>query len=119
MTKDLLINLFYSFFVLGFVINASYFYFLWRLFKYLKENHPEKFKELGEPSLWWNNSPRNGIRIMKFLFSKDLIFSRNINLSKNRSYARFFLVVGIADFILLFILFWSFFLAGYQEFKGG
>jgi len=117
--KDSLINVFYFFFVLDFVINAFYFYFLRKLLKLLKENYFEKFKELGEPSLWWNNSPRNTIRVLKFVFSKDPVFSSDINLSKTRNLVRIFLITGIVDFILLFILFWSFFLAGYQEFRGG
>jgi len=55
-----LMQIFYILFVTVFIINAFYFLFLRKLFNLLKNIYPEKFKELGEPSLWWNNSPRNG-----------------------------------------------------------
>ncbi len=88
-------------FVSGFAIIAFYFYFLRKVFILLKNNYPEKFKELGEPSLWWNNSPRNGINVVRFIGSKDPLFSTDTELRKTKNLALIFLYLGIIIFIIL------------------
>ena len=114
-----LIQIFYILFITAFIINVLYFFSLRRLFHLLKNKYPEKFKELGEPSLWWNNSPRNGIRIVRFLSSNDPLFSTEAELSRTRTFAIVFLFLGITIFITLLILFALFFFSGYKEFQGG
>lgn len=114
-----LMQTFYTLFVTAFIINVLYFFSLRKLFHLLKNKYPEKFTELGEPSLWWNNSPRNGIRIIRFLSSKDPLFSTDAELSRIRTFAVVFLCLGITIFIALFILFALFFFSGYKEFQGG
>lgn len=112
-------QIFYILFVTAIIINAFYFFFLRKLFNLLKNKYPEKFKELGEPSLWWNNSPRNGMRVLRFISSKDPLFSSDNELFKTRTFAVVFLCLYITIFITLLMLFFLFFFAGYKEFQGG
>lgn len=37
----------------------------------LKQQHPEKYKEMGEPHLLWNNSAKTTWTTMKFLFKRE------------------------------------------------
>jgi len=104
-----LMQLFYIFFVVSAINVILYFLSLRRLFDLLKNKYPEKYKELGEPSLWWNNSPRNTIRIVAFIFSKDSIFSSDRELSITKNFALLFLCVGIGIFIFLMVQFVLFF----------
>jgi high-affinity Fe2+/Pb2+ permease len=41
------------------------------LFKRLKLNHPAKYSEMGEPSLFWNNSMRTVWATLKYLFKRE------------------------------------------------
>lgn len=112
-------KLFQILFVIGFINTAFYFFSLRRLFNLLKEKYPDKFKELGEPSLWWNNSPGNGIRVLRFISSKDPIFSTDKELLTTRNFASFLLYAGMAILILLLVLFSLSFFGSYREFGGG
>lgn len=113
---DLLLKLFYILFGTDFVIVAFYFLFLSRLFNLLKNKYPDKFRELGEPSLWWNNSPRNGIRVVRFISSKDPIFANDKELLNTKKLTSTFLYIGLVNFLLLIILFFLFFITGNKEF---
>lgn len=42
-----------------------------RLFSLIKTRHPDKYKEMGEPSLIMNNSLRNNLAFMRFLFRRE------------------------------------------------
>ena len=39
-----------------------------RLYRLLRTRHPATFEALGSPSLPWNNTPRHGWLLAKFLF---------------------------------------------------
>ena len=41
------------------------------LFRILKSRHPSKFREMGEPSLFWNNSMKTGWATARFLFRRE------------------------------------------------
>ena len=41
------------------------------LFRRLKVRHYEKYNEMGEPSLLWNNSMKTGWTTIKFLFKRE------------------------------------------------
>jgi hypothetical protein len=43
---------------------------LW-LFRRLRLRHPSAFESAGSPSLFWNNSPRNNLVFIRFLFSSE------------------------------------------------
>ena len=41
------------------------------LFRRLKLRHLEKYTEMGEPSLFWNNSMKTGWATLKFLLKRE------------------------------------------------
>jgi Na+/melibiose symporter-like transporter len=41
------------------------------LFKKLKLRHPGKYSEMGEPSLFWNNSLKTNWKTLKYLFKRE------------------------------------------------
>ncbi len=56
--------------IIGFVNNLKYNRNLLKIFKYLENNQPEKFKELGQPGILKYSNPlflRNMFKILKFL----------------------------------------------------
>jgi hypothetical protein len=74
-----------------------------RLFKLLEARHPEKFSEMGRPSLIMNNSVSNNISFMKFLLKREY---RELNapLISNLGRAmRVFFVVFCVVFMFLFL----------------
>src|SRR5882724_11677010 len=48
-----------------------WFFLVSGLFRRLRSQHPDKFREMGEPSLFMNNSPRTTIALMKFMFGRQ------------------------------------------------
>lgn len=60
----------------------------------LKRDHTKVWMDLGEPSIFWNNSMRNGFRVMGFVFRRD-----NLNDKTLKS-----LKVAVAVFFILFTL---------------
>jgi hypothetical protein len=61
----------------------------------LKTKHPVKFKEMGEPHLFWNNSMKTTWTTMKFLFLRE---HKTLN-DKTLSF--------LSDFMLVFLLFYT------------
>ncbi|MGH8445447.1 MAG: hypothetical protein ACREVL_09270 [Solimonas sp.] len=57
-----------SVFYAGFVV--FYFWKVHALFVHLRTHEPETFRQIGEPSLFWNNSPANNFKLFAFLYSK-------------------------------------------------
>lgn len=91
--------------VFGLLVNSVYFFLLRKIFILLKTKYPEKYKELGEPSLFWNNSIRNGVRVLKFLFSNDPIILKDTSLLKLQKNTKLFLLIGIGVFVIALIVF--------------
>lgn len=58
-------------FAAGFVMVIIWLGCCVKLFSLLKARQPEKYKEMGEPSLIMNNSLRNNIAFMRFLFRRE------------------------------------------------
>ncbi|MDF1645157.1 MAG: hypothetical protein P1U80_13360 [Pseudomonadales bacterium] len=55
---------------LGVIVTVTvvvWFYQLTKLFNYLKLNHPDAYKEMGEPAIFTNNTPSNNVAFLKFL----------------------------------------------------
>lgn len=53
------------------VMVLVWFAMLITLFKRLKSKHPEKYIEMREPSLFWNNSMKTRWITIKFLFGRE------------------------------------------------
>ena len=80
--------------IIGFTFTA-------RLYKILKESHPEKYKAMGEPTLFLNNSPKTSIALMKFLFKREYIALNNPKLTTLGNIMLVFFVIYLVGFILL------------------
>jgi len=73
------------------------------LYKCLASNHPEKYRLMGEPGLIKNNHPGSGLRLMKFIFTRE---DRPLNDSRVSRLTSFMLVLSIcylAVFLFLVI----------------
>jgi hypothetical protein len=44
-----------------------------RLLAKLRKSHSEAFRDLGEPSLFYNNSISHGMRVVRFLLERDYL----------------------------------------------
>ena len=53
------------------VMGLIWFAMIITLFKRLKSKHPEKYIEMSEPSLFWNNSMKTNWYTLKFLFGRE------------------------------------------------
>jgi hypothetical protein len=54
-----------------FVSVFVWFFLVFRLFKLLETEHPEKYEAMGKPTLFWNHSPKTSWELMKFLFKRE------------------------------------------------
>ncbi len=78
------------------------------LYKRLKILHLEKYKEMGEPSLFWNNSMKTGWATIKFLFKREHKDMNDNLLSYLCDFMLVFFALYSALFIGLFIGVFSF-----------
>jgi hypothetical protein len=80
---------------------------LW-VFGRLRSRHPLVFESLGSPSLFWNNSPRNNFRFLRFLFSAESKGLEDRSLARVCIFMRFYLVAYTVLFLTLMITFAKF-----------
>ena len=59
------------FFVAFFAMAFIWLILVARLFRMLKTNHADKYRAMGEPSLFWNNSLRTNYGLWKFLARRE------------------------------------------------
>lgn len=71
------------------------------LFRKLKNVHPTKYKEMGEPSLFWNNSMKSNWALTKFLFKREHKMLHDGSLSL------------LSDSMLIFIVIYMFLFFGW------
>ena len=75
----------------------AYFISSWILLNRLKGSHYDEWENMGAPTIWWNNSPKNSLRVLRYLFSKD---------TQLDAYADLFrLKIVTATLLVLFLLF--------------
>jgi uncharacterized membrane protein YidH (DUF202 family) len=48
-------------------------YLNYKLLSMLRQNHPQKWRELGSPSLIINNSIQNNVAVLRFLKNKEYV----------------------------------------------
>ncbi len=83
-------------------------YFHSSLMTSLRNDHPEKWQELGSPTLIKNNSIRSNIAMIKFLMKNEYLELNDHNLTNKCSFLRIFysvyivwLVIILIDFIII------------------
>src|ERR1043165_1795941 len=55
--------------IVGFAMALIWFALVAWMFRRLRLQHPAAYAQIGAPSLFGNNSPRNALSFLKFLFS--------------------------------------------------
>jgi len=75
-----------------------WFFLCYKLFKILEIRHPEKYENMGRPSLIMNNSLASNITFMKFLFKQEW---RALN------------DTGLAALCTTMLIFFGFYLVGF------
>ena len=84
--------------VIGFIINLVYIKNLRKLLNYIKEKHPDKWKQMGEPSIFYNNSPKNVFQVLKFFRKPIETEDEQLKLLKQKT--KFLLIASLALFAL-------------------
>jgi len=102
---QLIQHVFVPIFFILFLSVIVWFFLVSRLYKLLSSKHPEIYKYLGEPTLFWNNSPKTAFLLMKFIFKKQYLGNNDLELEKlgRRMFA--FSIMYITLFSFLFISF--------------
>jgi len=79
-----------------------WFVLLKAIFIQLERKHPEKYEEMGKPSLFWNNSIKTGYATLKFIGRREHKDLGNPKLSKLCDFSAGFFVVYLVLFFSLF-----------------
>ena len=77
-------------------------FLVFRLFKLLETEHPEKYKAMGKPSLFWNNSPKTSWELMKFLFKREYASLGSSKVSFLGNIMLIFMALYFVGFFFLF-----------------
>ncbi len=76
-----------------FIMVPIWFFSVTKYLKYIRENHSEVYKEMGEPSLFVNNTPSNNISFLRYVFgNKYLATNDNQLISKSLFLKRLFYI---------------------------
>jgi hypothetical protein len=77
---------------------VSYLVLLQVLFYRLRHEHGDHYRELGEPSLFLNNSIATGFRVMRYLLYKDYGVVPDQRVNQLGEYARRLLIINTGLF---------------------
>jgi hypothetical protein len=91
------------FFGLFLAMVAIWFALILWLFRRLRLRHPSVFESLGSPSLFWNNSPRNNFRFLRFLVGSEPSQLQDQTLVRVCAFMRVFLAAYLVLFIVLLV----------------
>jgi hypothetical protein len=80
-----------------------WFILLKSIFIRLERQHPEKYKQMGSPSLFWNNSMKTQFSTFKFICKREHKDLNNPGLSKLSDFTLVFFVVYLFLFFGLFL----------------
>jgi predicted PurR-regulated permease PerM len=97
--------------IIGFVINLVYLKNVRKFLNYLRDKHSDKWQALSEPTVFVNNSPRNTIRVWRYIQKEEYkeIGDEKLNGigTKVRRQLRFAILYFIVLLVLFFIVFIS------------
>ena len=85
-----------------FFIVLIWFALLKTIFTKLQRAHPEKYKQMGEPSLFMNNSIKTGLATLKFIGKREHNMLNDPALSKLSNFALVFFVLYLVIFFGMF-----------------
>ena len=84
-----------------FVSVPVWFWLVNTLYKRLASNHTEKFRAMGEPGLIRNNRPGTGLRLMKFIFTREDRALSDPQVSRLTAFMLTFSICYLAIFLFL------------------
>ena len=73
------------------------------LYRRLRMYHPETYESIGSPTLFWNNSPRNGWLLTKYTFRPIPTSAEDRALSRVLVVMKIFLVTYCVLFAILLV----------------
>jgi hypothetical protein len=76
-----------------------------RFLALLKEYHFEKWKELGSPTLFMNNSIKNNLAVVRFLKNKEYLNINDPHLTKMSQIIWYYSITYLSFFVLITTLF--------------
>ena len=94
-------------FAAGFVMVIIWLGCCARLFALLKVRQPEKYKQMGEPSVILNNSIRNNMAFMRFLFRREDRALGDLAISRFTGFMFYYFFVVLAVYLFLVISIFS------------
>ena len=80
-----------------------WFYLCHKIFGILRTRHPEKYEEMGKPTLIMNNSISNNLSFIKFLFKREWLELNDEGLSKLGNAMLVFFAVYTVGFLFMFV----------------
>ena len=86
-----------------FLGTAVYLFLIRKVLVHLETNHTVTWRQLGEPSLFLNNSPRNSLLVVRFLWNKQYLLLQDAELTHLASRVRGLLVVLLGLFPIMVI----------------
>jgi hypothetical protein len=90
------------------ILIPFWFVLLKAIFDLLQKKHPEKYKEMGSPSIFWNYSMRTAISIYKLIGRREHKQLANSGLSKLCDFAliliTLYLILFIGGMIICFLM---------------
>ena len=72
-------------------------------FRRLRRNHPARWRELGEPLLFWNMSARNRFLTTKFLWTSSYRDLNDSQLSRLMDIQKIVLVLCVVSFVVFLV----------------
>jgi hypothetical protein len=76
-------------------------------FRRLEKSHPEKYLEMGRPSLFLRNNLENNWLFMKFMWRSDYQALNDLPLTRTCSVMKVFLCIYCLLFVSMFFLFFT------------
>ena len=86
-------------FTLGILSVGLWFYLCNKLFKTLKLKYPQKYEEIGKPSLIMNNSIGNNILFLKFILKNEYKVLQDSSLNSLCGFMKIFFIVYTSVFL--------------------
>ena len=91
--------------VLSGLVTVGYLVLLEMLFHRLRKSHADHYRELGEPSLFLNNSITKGIGVVRYLLNRGYLSVPDERVKQLGEYSRRLFIVAISLFGLVLLLF--------------
>lgn len=90
-----------------FLMVPIWFVVISKYFRYLRENHSELYKEMGEPSLFMNNTPSNTVSFLRYVCGNKYLRSEDRQLISKSLFLKRFFYTYLVIFISVIIGFVS------------